>query len=243
MLLILLLKAKMSCAGSISVELFPKGQNMKRLLLLSVFTLVCFYSYSQNEIRAEIKSHGGIYYDVFISTNEISTNVTNFSPWEYIRFAELSPSTEYLLVWHKPENGKHTISVYETQSYKRIAHYAEGFGGKTYWTPGNKIVRTWGCGTYCSIFVLYDPYLNEIQLPPSKELYAPILLSLSPDNRYAAFIDKQARGIQLIDLDSQTVVKEVYNEQYDIFDVIYTETSVIAKNADDEELFSILLVD
>ncbi|HVY48837.1 MAG TPA: hypothetical protein VHB21_23270, partial [Minicystis sp.] len=69
---------------------------------------------------------------------------------------EISPDGRRAYVWHLGARPPRRLSVYDLASRTRLADFAPGFGGELHFTPAGNLVHTWGCGSNCHGYALYD---------------------------------------------------------------------------------------
>jgi hypothetical protein len=87
--------------------------------------------------------------------------LTHFKQPTEIWACELSPDERYALVWHMSYPPLR-ISIYRTDTRKRVSQFVPGYGGGLSWTKDNTILHSWGCGTECNEMAVYDVHGKTI---------------------------------------------------------------------------------
>ncbi len=149
---------------------------MNRLTFLVSILLILPISVFSQIKKLEIRMHKQAYYDVFAySENNDTINVTQFEPWVEIRDLEVSPDSTYFFYRYKRKGKTYRLVSYEIKSLKKVSEIIPGFGGSFEWNNINQILHSWGCGTNCANFQVYNSSLKEIffTLSSSGFIYSP----------------------------------------------------------------------
>jgi hypothetical protein len=104
-------------------------------------------SYARVEIRETATGVRNVFYR--------DQNVTQFTNPHHIYSAEVSPSGNYLLVWHMDYTPR-KVSVYELPSLERVAHFEPGAGGQLQWGDYDLLYHAFGAGTNAAPFYVYN---------------------------------------------------------------------------------------
>lgn len=91
-----------------------------------------------------------------------SRTLERFSTPHDVKAAEISPNQKLAFVWHSGERPPLRLSIYDLERETRLVEFSPGFGGELHFTPRGNIVHTWGCGSNCHSFKVYDARGREI---------------------------------------------------------------------------------
>ena len=157
---------------------------MKRLLVILFLLLGQGNLFAQLQVDVKFNYHRGSYkgsyYDVIVTQNGKTYNLTFFKPWEEITNVLLSPDNNYLLVRHRPQHGRYYLwSLYDLRTRRLIKRIPPNAGGDIAWNKNMQIIHRWGCGTNCAPLAVYDNKLKKIFYTLSSGGYA-----TSPDGNY-----------------------------------------------------------
>ncbi len=101
--------------------------------------------------KAEIREASNGVRDVFVGGD----NVTRFANPHHIYAAEVSPSGDYLMVWHM-DYAPRKVSIYDLSSRERIAYFEPGTGGRMRWADYDLIYHQYGAGTSTAFFNIFN---------------------------------------------------------------------------------------
>lgn len=87
-----------------------------------------------------------------------SRALERFSTPHEVKAVEISPDQRLAFVWHSGERPSLRLSIYDLQRETRLVEFSPGFGGELHFTPHGNIVHTWGCGSNCHSFRVYDAH-------------------------------------------------------------------------------------
>jgi hypothetical protein len=93
--------------------------------------------------------------DIYLCRNGECQNLTQFDRRQHIYDFSLSEDKSKIFVWHMAETPRQ-LSIYNTVTGQLITRFSPGFGGSISWTKKNNIIHTFGCGTGCGMFRLYN---------------------------------------------------------------------------------------
>lgn len=102
-------------------------------------------------VSAEVRQTGPAINNVFVG----GKNITRFTNPHHIYTAAVSPSKQYLLVWHMDVTPRQ-LSIYDLRTSERVGHWEPGAGGQIQWADYDLIHHSYGAGTNTSIFNIYD---------------------------------------------------------------------------------------
>ncbi|MGC4086571.1 MAG: hypothetical protein QM756_01500 [Polyangiaceae bacterium] len=91
-----------------------------------------------------------------------SRRLERFSTPHDVRAFEVSSDQKLAFVWHNAERPLLRLSIYDLLRETRLVEFSPGFGGELHFTPHDNIVHTWGCGSNCASFRVYDLYGRQI---------------------------------------------------------------------------------
>lgn len=148
--------------------------------------------------KLEIRMHKSAYYDVFAYSNNNDTiNVTQFDPWVELRDLKVSPDSSYFFYRYKTNGKAYRLVTVELKSLKKVSEIIPGYGGDFEWNVKNQILHSWGCGTNCANFRVYNSNLEEIFFTLSTGGFI-----YSPDKTRVAQLSMQFDQVWIFDLNT-----------------------------------------
>jgi hypothetical protein len=92
-----------------------------------------------------------------------SRTLERFATPHRVEATEISADEALAFVWHQGDRPPLRLSIYDLRARTRLAEFAPGFGGDLHFTPRGKIIHTWGCGSNCHSFAIYDRHGKTLQ--------------------------------------------------------------------------------
>jgi hypothetical protein len=145
--------------------------------------------------------------DVFYRKKDQWINLTKFPRAQSVLDAAVSPDGKWAYVWHG-DRPPRILSIYDLTTLQRITSFAPGTGGDLAWTAGNGIFHSFGAGSGCCLYNVYDIHGKTILDGGGEGMK----LKLSPDGRYlAAYPDfpSSSDPIEIRDMITMRVVYQV----------------------------------
>ncbi|MDC1285334.1 hypothetical protein N8Z33_01460 [Flavobacteriaceae bacterium] len=115
-------------------------------------------------VKVEKRFHNQVYYDVFLTNEKETINLTKFDPWTEIVDYQLSNDSAYLFVRYKPNvrNAAYRLALFNLKDYRKVNEIIPGLGGIFEWNTNNQILHSSSCGTNCGGFRVYDLKLKKV---------------------------------------------------------------------------------
>lgn len=85
-----------------------------------------------------------------------SRTLERFATPQQVQAAEISPDHRRAFVWHHGDRPPLHLSIYDLERTAKLVEFSPGFGGELHFTPRSNIIHTWGCGSNCHSFAVYD---------------------------------------------------------------------------------------
>ena len=73
-------------------------------------------------VKVEKRFHNQVYYDVFLTNEKETINLTKFDPWTEIVDYQLSNDSAYLFVRYKPNvrNAAYQLALFNLKDYRKV---------------------------------------------------------------------------------------------------------------------------
>lgn len=107
-----------------------------------------------------------------VATTDGRDVTTTFPPYTEVIALELSPNREHAyLRYRRTERvsehrwwprGARRLKVVRVADGQELVDFAPGFGGEFRWFGSERILHTWGCGSNCQPYAVYDLHGNEV---------------------------------------------------------------------------------
>jgi hypothetical protein len=132
-------------------------------------------------------------------------SLERFAEPQSVKASETSGDGRFAFVWHRGSRPGLRLGIYDLRSASKTAEFAPGFGGDLHFTPGDNLVHSWGCGTNCANFAVYDPRGRRLLADVSSGV------DISPSRRFVVTYPSlfaSTEPVVLYDADSARVVFE-----------------------------------
>lgn len=106
--------------------------------------------------RVELVKHLWAVGEVRVVEGTRSRTLERFATPHQVQAAEISPDHRRAFVWHHGDRPPLHLSIYDLERTAKLVEFSPGFGGELHFTPRSNIVHTWGCGSNCHSFAVYD---------------------------------------------------------------------------------------
>jgi hypothetical protein len=93
--------------------------------------------------------------EVHLVAGKDDATLETFPTPQQIVGSGISADGRWAFVWHVTRPPQ-VLSVYDLASHQRTTSFEPGFGGDVRWTRADTLLHSWGCGTDCQMFRLYD---------------------------------------------------------------------------------------
>ncbi|MGH7438033.1 MAG: hypothetical protein ACRENE_20315 [Polyangiaceae bacterium] len=93
--------------------------------------------------------------EVHLVVGKTDTTIETFPTPQQVMGSGVSVSGHWAFVWHVAHPPQ-ALAIYDLTNNQRVASFDPGFPGDLRWTHGDTLLHTWGCGTSCQVFRIYD---------------------------------------------------------------------------------------
>lgn len=145
-----------------------------------VFALFCSNASAAETARSKLRLVNKLWGtgEVRVVTGRHERVLARYAKPIGVEATEISPDGRWAFVWYRAARPPLQLAIYDLRSTRRTARFAPGFGGEMHFTPKGNIVHTWGCGTNCAVFALYDVHGKKLRVVVSSRI------DVSPSRRF-----------------------------------------------------------